>query len=153
VGSKLGYSTAARTLKCFRAHFYVPASGGAGARSFILDFGEGDVTSISTTNYTNDTNSSNEWYTLDGRRLQGKPAQKGVYVQNGRKMVIRYSYIPHPQPLPLEGRGAVAETSRNLSPTPLREGSSDGRPRATSPRPSKGRGWGWGKKTKERKQK
>ena len=89
MGSKLGYSTAERTLKCFRAHFYVPANDGAGARSFILDFGEGDVTSISTTNYTNDTNSGNELYTLDGRRLQGKPAQKGVYIQNGRKIVIR----------------------------------------------------------------
>lgn len=89
MGSKLGYSTAERTLKCFRAHFYVPANDGAGARSFILDFGEGEATGISTTNYTNDANSSNEWYTLDGRRLQGKPAQKGVYVQNGRKIVIR----------------------------------------------------------------
>ena len=88
MGNKLGYSTAERTLKCFRAHFYVPASGGAGARSFILDFGEGEETGISTTNFTNDANSGNEWYTLDGRRLQDKPAQKGVYIQNGRKIVV-----------------------------------------------------------------
>ena len=29
------------------------------------------------------------WYTLDGRRLSGKPAQSGVYVKNGKKMVIK----------------------------------------------------------------
>ena len=29
------------------------------------------------------------WYTLDGRKLQAKPIQKGVYIQNGRKVVVR----------------------------------------------------------------
>lgn len=29
------------------------------------------------------------WYSLDGRRLMGKPTQKGVYVHQGRKEVIR----------------------------------------------------------------
>ena len=29
------------------------------------------------------------WYTLDGRRLAGKPAQKGVYVHDGKKVVIK----------------------------------------------------------------
>jgi hypothetical protein len=28
------------------------------------------------------------WYTLDGRMLQGKPTQKGLYIRNGRKVVI-----------------------------------------------------------------
>lgn len=27
---------------------------------------------------------SNEWYTIDGRKLNGKPTQKGVYIHNGR---------------------------------------------------------------------
>ena len=26
------------------------------------------------------------WYTLDGRRLNGKPAQKGVYIKDGVKI-------------------------------------------------------------------
>ena len=30
-----------------------------------------------------------EWYTLDGRRLSGKPAQGGVYVVGGRKVVVK----------------------------------------------------------------
>ena len=31
---------------------------------------------------------SERWYTLDGRMLQGKPTQKGLYIRNGRKVVI-----------------------------------------------------------------
>ena len=30
-----------------------------------------------------------EWYTLDGRKLQGKPTKCGIYVNNGRKVVIK----------------------------------------------------------------
>jgi len=29
------------------------------------------------------------WYTLDGRRLSGKPMARGIYVNNGRKVVIK----------------------------------------------------------------
>ena len=29
------------------------------------------------------------WYDLDGRRLSGKPTQKGIYVNNGRKVVMK----------------------------------------------------------------
>ena len=29
------------------------------------------------------------WYTIDGRRLTGKPAQKGIYVNSGRKVVMK----------------------------------------------------------------
>lgn len=29
------------------------------------------------------------WYSLDGRRLSGKPSVKGVYINNGRKVVIK----------------------------------------------------------------
>jgi len=28
------------------------------------------------------------WYTLDGRRLSGKPTQKGIYIVNGKKVVL-----------------------------------------------------------------
>lgn len=29
------------------------------------------------------------WYTLDGRRLQGIPAKKGIYINNGKKIIIK----------------------------------------------------------------
>jgi hypothetical protein len=32
---------------------------------------------------------TDEWYTLDGRRLSGKPAAKGLYIKNGKKTVIK----------------------------------------------------------------
>ena len=32
---------------------------------------------------------SEAWYTLDGVRLSGKPSSKGIYINNGRKIVIK----------------------------------------------------------------
>ena len=32
---------------------------------------------------------SDAWYSTDGRRLNGKPAQKGVYINNGKKIIIK----------------------------------------------------------------
>ena len=29
------------------------------------------------------------WYTIDGRKLSGKPAQKGIYIVNGRKVAVK----------------------------------------------------------------
>lgn len=29
------------------------------------------------------------WYALDGQRLAGKPAKKGVYIHNGKKAVVK----------------------------------------------------------------
>lgn len=34
-------------------------------------------------------NNSENWFTLDGRRLAGKPARHGLYVRNGRKEVVQ----------------------------------------------------------------
>ena len=31
---------------------------------------------------------SDEWYTIDGRKLNGKPAKKGIYIHNGKKGVV-----------------------------------------------------------------
>ena len=30
-----------------------------------------------------------EWFTLDGQKLSGKPTQKGIYIQNGKKRIIK----------------------------------------------------------------
>lgn len=32
---------------------------------------------------------SDEWYTLDGRKLNGKPTAKGLYIVNGKKVMIK----------------------------------------------------------------
>ena len=75
-----------------RAYFKIGDDGALLARrltAFNIDFGDDEATGIiSTTNYTNDTN-SDAWFTLDGRKLSGKPSVKGVYVNNGRKVIIK----------------------------------------------------------------
>jgi len=30
-----------------------------------------------------------QWYTLDGRKLQGKPSKRGLYINNGLKVVVK----------------------------------------------------------------
>ena len=37
----------------------------------------------------NVNDNDNRYYTLDGQLLQGKPTQKGVYIVNGRKVVMK----------------------------------------------------------------
>ena len=34
-------------------------------------------------------NGTGDWYSLDGRKLSAKPTQKGIYIQNGKKIVIK----------------------------------------------------------------
>ena len=88
--NNLGYSQTTRQLKSFRCHFYVPANDGElSARSIVVDFGGGETTEIGTINNNRETIANNQWYTLDGRKLTGKPTTKGVYIHNGRKEVVR----------------------------------------------------------------
>ena len=49
------------------------------------DLGEG-TTSIDNLN-VNDNEAT--WYDLNGRKLNGKPAQKGIYIKNGKKIVVK----------------------------------------------------------------
>jgi hypothetical protein len=51
----------------------------------------GEVTSIGTidTKTGEMTFDSEAWYTLDGVRLSGKPTKKGLYINNGKKIVIK----------------------------------------------------------------
>ena len=58
----------------------------ARARSLSIVFG-GDTTGISNTDFTDETDG--DYYDLNGRKLQGKPTKKGVYIQNGKKVVIK----------------------------------------------------------------
>ena len=34
--------------------------------------------------------STDQWYMLDGRRLQGQPSRKGIYIRNGKKVIISH---------------------------------------------------------------
>ena len=52
--------------------------------------GEGTVTGISEEVKVNSEKSATaQWYTLDGRKLNGAPQKKGLYIRNGKKIIIR----------------------------------------------------------------
>ena len=94
--NKLYYPQSGASLGAQRAYFKLSGitagDKAAGVRSFVLDFGDGEeATGIGnlTVNSQLSTLNSDTWYTLDGRRLSGKPAQKGIYINNGKKIVIK----------------------------------------------------------------
>ena len=60
----------------------------AQARMFVGDSNATGIISIDKDNKII-VNESEGWYSLDGRKLSGKPTNKGVYIQNGRKVVIK----------------------------------------------------------------
>ena len=60
----------------------------SGAPSFTWVYGDGSTTTIENGEWRIE-NSTDAWYALDGRRLSGKPTQRGIYINNGKKIVIK----------------------------------------------------------------
>ena len=58
----------------------------SGARIINLVFDD-EATAIS--DHISEAVSDGDWYTLDGRKLEGKPTRKGLYIKNGKKVVVR----------------------------------------------------------------
>ena len=88
----LYYPANGASIGAQRAYFKIGEDGAAARRitAYNISFGDGETTGIiSTTNFTNYTNSADAWYTLDGRRLSQKPSRAGVYINNGKKTVIK----------------------------------------------------------------
>lgn len=75
----------AGTLKAGTVYLPVSAGGGSGAR---LKISRGGNTGIENIEYTIKPQ-SDAWYTLDGRRLSSKPTKKGLYLQGGKKIVVK----------------------------------------------------------------
>jgi len=95
-GNTLYYPKKEATIGAQRAYFKLngitagdlPGS----ARTFVLDLGDEDnVTSISEELRVKSEEfaTATGWYTLDGLRLSGKPTTKGVYINNGKKIVVK----------------------------------------------------------------
>lgn len=77
-------------LKANRAYLQVPTSmvsSSAGANAIGIEFEEG-VTGIEESIAASDETGAN-WFSLDGRKLNSKPTQKGIYVVNGHKVVVK----------------------------------------------------------------
>jgi hypothetical protein len=49
----------------------------------------GEVTSIGEIDTKTGDVTFDGWYTIDGVRLSGKPSKSGLYINNGRKVIIK----------------------------------------------------------------
>jgi len=89
----LYYPAEGAGIGSFRAYFKIGGDDQAllarRLTSFNIDFGDGDnATGI--ISITSEARSNVDgWYSLDGRKLVGKPRQNGIYINNGKKVVIK----------------------------------------------------------------
>lgn len=76
----------------YRSYLSIAKTLTSNAKRFNLIFEDGQTTGISTVNMSADDNSatlSDVWYTLQGTRLPVKPTAAGIYINGGRKVVIK----------------------------------------------------------------
>lgn len=90
--NNLYYPDADVPVNSFRAYFSLNGitAGNANfqAHRFVFDFGDGETNGISGVIIEND-GKANGWHTLDGRSLNGVPTEKGIYIHQGRKIIIK----------------------------------------------------------------
>ena len=78
------------TLNAFTSFLRTPGQPGEEARIFIEDIDDNGATVIKELNLEDMTATTVKgWYTLNGVKLQGVPTEKGVYINNGKKVVIK----------------------------------------------------------------
>ena len=90
-------------VNAFRAYFRLnnglvfgePKQAGS-INAYVMNFGGEEATGIVDTDFKSayqESGISNTlqqtWYSIDGRRLNAKPISKGIYINNGRKIVIK----------------------------------------------------------------
>lgn len=92
-GNKLFHPTVVNTpdnadsyIKGFRAYFQLKDDG-IDAHEFNLDFDAGMTGIVSMDNVN--VNDNDNWRDLNGRKLSGKPTAKGVYILNGKKVIVK----------------------------------------------------------------
>ena len=85
-GNKFWYSVGETKIKAFRAYFMLIEVLSRVAEAKVRFIVGEDATAIEgITPYMED----GVWYTLDGRQLNGKPTEKGVYIVNNKKVIIK----------------------------------------------------------------
>ena len=77
-------------IKPLRGYLELPAATAARAIIFI-DEPDGTTTAIQAVSGDKIGSDiiADGWYTLGGMKLQGAPTQKGVYINNGKKVVVK----------------------------------------------------------------
>ena len=86
--NKLHYSSNGTTIGSCRSYFLLSSSNNeVNQARILLNFGDGEVTAIE--NINRETITNNQYYDLQGRKLDGQPTQKGLYIVNGKKMIVK----------------------------------------------------------------
>ena len=67
---------------------YLTVSANANANELLESVLDGDATGI-TGIHTTDKDGTEHWYDLNGRRINGRTSQKGLYIQNGKKVIMK----------------------------------------------------------------
>ncbi len=75
------------TVKAFRAYFQL-TDPNINASAIVLNFGDGETTGIGSIDNGELRIDNDDWYSLDGRRLNAKPTQRGIYIHNGKKVLV-----------------------------------------------------------------
>ena len=88
VDDNLYYPNAAVTIKAFRAYFPLHGiTAGDKVLTTRMIFGDGEITGI--LDADREATIRNDWYTIDGKKLDQQPTRKGLYINNGVKVVIK----------------------------------------------------------------
>lgn len=94
-GDKLYYPNTSVNLKAFRGYFKLnditagDLNTSGGVNAIILNFGDDSTGIEETLIQQSQISSTSLWYTLDGRLINGQPKAKGIYINNGKKVVIK----------------------------------------------------------------
>ena len=60
------------------------------ARAFALNFDGEETTGILEVSAKSNEVKDDVWYSLDGVRLSGKPTQRGMYINKGKKILVKW---------------------------------------------------------------
>ena len=85
---KDAFVKATGTIAQYRCYLEKPSTNTNPARGFVIEGGDDGSTAIDDTLIDNEETTNDDWYDLQGRRIQ-KPTKAGIYIVNGKKMIVK----------------------------------------------------------------
>ena len=82
-----GSATNSTYMAPLGAYFQLPE--GAPARTITFQEADGSTTAIDAITTANEVKNAEGWYTINGMKLENAPVEKGIYINNGKKIVIK----------------------------------------------------------------
>ena len=79
----------AGTLAPNKAYLFVEGNSTPASIPFRRSIDGGEGTTGLDASLVNSEEVNSVWYDLNGRKLNGKPAQKGIYIKNGKKIIVK----------------------------------------------------------------